>query len=259
MNENTQLAVQKKTVLDLISSDDFKSRIAAIMPKSAVDRYVRMTISALHRVPALQKCSKESLFQCLYDLSAIGLEPDGRCAHLIPFGDKCTLIIDYKGLVELAMRSGEVASIHADVVCENDVFEYDMGQIRAHKIDFKKPRGPMYAAYCKVGLRNADEPKCEVMTKEDVDSIRKRSKASGSGPWVTDYNEMAKKTVFRRASKWLPLSPELREKIENDDHNLEPPAARLAEPIFVNGVVVKEEPTGLTEEDKVALELEIGK
>ena len=60
---------------------------------------------------------------------------------------------------------------------------------------------------------------CDVMTKGEIDAIRKRSRASGSGPWVTDYNEMAKKTVFRRLSKWLPLSAEIREVVEADDEH----------------------------------------
>ncbi len=223
----------KKTISDLIVSDDFKSKLALSLPKHLTpDRFARVALTAIHRTPKLMECTRESLFQCLYDLSAMGLEPDGRRAHLIPYKDKCTLIIDYKGLVELAMRSGEVSSIHADVVCENDIFEYDQGQIKQHKIDFKKPRGEMYATYCKIGLRNADDPKCEVMTKEEVEAIRKRSRAGENGPWITDFNEMAKKTVFRRASKWIPLSPELRDSLEKDDSLPDAGTERLARPIF---------------------------
>jgi recombinational DNA repair protein RecT len=59
------------------------------------------------------------------------------------------------------------------------------------------------------------------MAKEEVDAIRKRSRSGASGPWVTDYNEMSKKTVFRRLSKWLPLSPEVRDAAENDDDVIE--------------------------------------
>ncbi len=58
------------------------------------------------------------------------------------------------------------------------------------------------------------------MSIEDVEKIRSRSRSGNSGPWVTDFDEMAKKTVFRRHSKWLPLSPELRDKIEKDDEPL---------------------------------------
>lgn len=245
MNETTtaiQTVEVKKTILDLIQSDDFKNKVAIGLPAHMKpDRFARIALMALHRAPKLQQCTRESLFQCLYDLSSMGLEPDGRRAHLIPYGDKCTLVVDYKGLVELAMRSGEVASIHADVVCENDAFEYNLGQIVTHKIDFKKPRGEMYAVYAMIGLRNADEPKCEVMTKEEVEAIRKRSKAGSSGPWVSDFNEMAKKTVFRRASKWITLSPELREKLEKDDEPIDAGTERIAKPIFGTQKTVEED------------------
>jgi recombination protein RecT len=62
--------------------------------------------------------------------------------------------------------------------------------------------------------------KHEVMTRDEIDSIRKRSKSGSSGPWVTDFAEMAKKTVFRRASKWIPLSSEIRDAYERDDDSL---------------------------------------
>jgi len=116
----------------------------------------------------------------------------------------------------LAMRSGQVATIHADVVCEEDVFDVDRGAIVAHKIDYRKPRGAVFAAYSIVRFKDGAE-KSEVMTREEVEAVRSRSRAGKSGPWVTDWNEMAKKTVFRRLSKWLPLSAEIRDVVEADD------------------------------------------
>lgn len=233
--ENTQIqttAEKPKTIRDLIASDKFKDQVSLALPKHCTpDRFARVALTALNRTPKLAECTQQSLLQCLMDLSALGLEPDGRRAHLIPYGDKATLVIDYKGLVELAIRSGEISTIHADVVCENDVFVFNMGRIEKHEIDFKKPRGNMYAAYSHVVMKDGSV-KDEVMGKEDIDAIRKRSRSANSGPWVTDYNEMAKKTSFRRCSKWLPLSAELREKIEKDDEplNVTPDAAR-SEPL----------------------------
>lgn len=221
-----------KTIRDLIASDRFKEQVALALPAHCTaDRFARIALTALNRTPKLAECTQQSLLQCLMDLSALGLEPDGRRAHLIPYGDKATLVIDYKGLVELAIRSGEISTIHADVVCEGDAFVYNMGKIEKHEVDFKKGRGAMYAAYAHVVMKDGSV-KDEVMSKEEVDGIRKRSRAANSGPWVTDYNEMAKKTAFRRCSKWLPLSPELRERIEKDDEpvNVTPEPAR-AEPI----------------------------
>ncbi len=156
--------------------------------------------------------------KCLLDLSAFGLEPDGRRAHLIPYKDQCTLVIDWKGLAELAMRSGIIAKLHADIVCENDEFEFNLGEVKCHKIDFRKPRGEMYAAYALAQTKTGEVFAC-VLSKDEVDSVRKRSRAGTSGPWVSDYNEMAKKTAFRRLSKWLPLSAEFRDAQEREEED----------------------------------------
>lgn len=153
---------------------------------------------------------------CLIDCSSLGLEPDGRKAHLIPYGDKCTLIVDYRGLVALARRSGEIADIHADIVCKNDKFEYSFGSdSRLEHRPNIEDRGPVIAAYSFVRLKDGSSS-YEVMNVKEIDAIKKRSKASTSGPWVTDWAEMAKKTVFRRHSKWLPMSSEFQEAIDKD-------------------------------------------
>ena len=162
--------------------------------------------------------------KALLDLSTFGLEPDGRRAHLIPFGDEVQLIIDYKGLVELIRRSGDVSYIHADVVCENDHFEFQFGSGAklVHKPKLSG-RGKVYCAYSFIRLKDGSED-YDVMSIEEIDRIRERSKAKNNGPWVTDYNEMAKKTVFRRHSKWQNWSPEVQSAIEYDDERTEIPA-----------------------------------
>ena len=213
----------KKTIKDLLNSEEFKQQIANALPKHLTpERFARVALTAINRTPKLAECTQTSLFQCLLDLSAMGLEPDGRRAHLIPFRNNrtntttCTLLLDYKGIVELAQRSGVISNIHADSVCENDEFEYDRGVVVKHKIDFKKDRGEAYAYYCIVRFKDGTE-KAEVMSVEDVEAIRRRSKSANDGPWVTDFSEMAKKTVFKRVSKWITLSPEIRENIEKAD------------------------------------------
>lgn len=219
----TKVAVKENTIKSILNSEGFKSAIASIIPKHiTAERMARTGIMALTKTPKLATCTKESFINCMMTLSQLGLEPDGRRAHLIPYENRnagtceCTLIVDYKGFVDLVYRSGSVSNIHADIVCENDTFEYDMGEIKTHKIDFKKPRGSMYAVYCRVTMKDGTS-KCEVMSKDDVDAIRKRSRAGSSGPWVSDYNEMAKKTVFKRCFKWLPIATEIKDAIEEDD------------------------------------------
>jgi recombination protein RecT len=206
-----------KSLKQLLMSDAIKRQLAVALPKHmSADRMARVALTALLRVPKLAQCTQASFMECLLTCSQLGLEPDGRLAHLIPYKDVCTLIIDYKGLVALARRSGNVATIHADVVCENDEFDYNAGELKCHRVDFRRDRGAMYAVYAKVRMKDGTE-QCEVMSRAEVESVRNRSRAGKNGPWVTDFNEMAKKTAFRRLSKWLELSPEYRDALSVDD------------------------------------------
>jgi recombination protein RecT len=211
------------TLRDKLNNPAQLQEIARALPKHmSADRMARVVLTQMSKTPKLSECEPASFFQCLMTLSQWGLEPDGRHAHLIPFENRkrgvveCQLIIDYKGFVQLALRTGNIASIHCDSVCENDEFDYDCGEVLRHKIDFRKPRGEAYAFVCIIKMKDGSK-KCEVMTRNEVDAIRKRSRSGQSGPWVTDYNEMAKKTVFRRASKWIELSSEIRDAFDNDD------------------------------------------
>lgn len=209
--------IANMSIQQLLRTDLIKSRVAEVMPAHLKpERFLRIALAALTKTPKLADCTQASFMTCLLNLSAAGLEPDGRRAHLIPYGKECTLIIDYKGLAELAMRSGVIANLHADVVCESDDFEYDSGRVVRHKIDFRKPRGPAYAAYAICRFKDGTE-KAECMTRDEIEVIRKRSRAGSSGPWVSDWTEMAKKTAFRRLSKWLPLSAEFREAAEREE------------------------------------------
>ena len=204
------------------------------------ERFSRIAITALTRTPKLAECTEASLMRCLLDLSALGLEPDGRRAHLIPYKDQCTLVIDWKGLAELAMRSGIIAKLHADVVCENDVFEFNLGEVSRHVIDFRRPRGEPYAAYA-LAVTKDGATFCVVMTRDEIEKIRDNSqgykaavKYQKDSPWTTNEGEMWKKTAFRRLSKWLPLSPEFRDALDKDDDRIErdvtPTPAQLPSP-----------------------------
>jgi recombination protein RecT len=210
-------AAKPATIRTRLESPDFAAAVAKALPKHLTpERFIRVAITTMTKTPKLAQCDQASFFGALLTLSQFGLEPDGRRAHLIPYGTTCQLVIDYKGLVEMAMRSGQVASIHADKVCEHDQFRVNRGQVEQHEIDYRKPRGAAYAYYALIIFKDGAQ-KSEVMTREEVDAIRKRSRAGTNGPWVTDYDEMAKKTVFKRASKWLPLSADVIDLMEKDD------------------------------------------
>lgn len=207
---------KKDDIKSLISSDTMREQFARALPRHLTpERFARIAITAITRTPKLADCTPASVMRCLLDLSAMGLEPDGRRAHLIPYGQECTLIIDYKGLVELIRRSGDVAALRAETVCENDQFEWVNGAID-HRVDWRADRGQVQAVYAIAKLASGEEQSA-VMTRQEVEAIRRRSRAGNSGPWVTDWPEMAKKTVVRRLAKMLPLAFEVAQHVERDD------------------------------------------
>ena len=219
MSQN-QLTESKNKLKSLIQSDNFRAELGKTLPRHlSPDRFARIAITALTRTPKLAECTQASLFKCLLDLSSAGLEPDGRRAHLIPYGKECTLVIDYKGLVELIRRSGDVTSVRAETVCENDEFDWVNGEV-THRVNWRQPRGKIQAVYAEARMKSG-EIQTATMTVDEVEAIRKRSQASNSGPWVTDWGEMAKKTAVRRLSKMLPLASEVSEAIDRVDQPLE--------------------------------------
>jgi recombination protein RecT len=233
----TEIATRPATIMSLISSDQYKKQFAAALPRHlSADRFVRVAMTALTRQPALKDCDQGSFMLALLSLSALGLEPDGRRAHLIPFKNnqkgitEVQLIVDYKGLAELVRRSGEVSDLHADVVYEGDEFSYcyGTGSHLKHKPALKG-RGEIIASYSYVRLKDGSDS-FDVLPLDDVTKVRDSSQGYKSAikygkthPWTEHFGEMAKKTAFRRHSKWLPLSPELREKLEKDDEDLQMP------------------------------------
>lgn len=225
-----------------ITIERMKDQWARVLPKICTpERFARMALSCIRKNKVLSEAlttadGKASVLSCLMSCAELGIEPDGRRAHLIPFknskgGYEITLIIDYKGIAELAMRSGLVSNIHADKICDKDMFEVNKGRIIHHVPNYKEPRGEAYAYYANVTFKDGSE-KSEIMTLDEVTAISKRSKAvqnydkrkkageyASETPWQTDFDEMAKKTVFKRLGKWIPLSPELRDAIEKDDED----------------------------------------
>jgi recombination protein RecT len=241
-----RIAKQPGTVRDVLRGERFLRELAATKLVTP-ERFVRIALTTMMRIPELADCSRESLFQCLLDLSSYGLEPDGRRAHLIPFRNRkmckcghrqdshrgqdctlcdcrerrelleCTLIIDYKGLAELVRRSGDVSYMHADVVYEGDEWDASFGTNAhlVHKMGAVRGGKPLWY-YSFVRFKDGTED-FRILRPADVEKVRRRSKSPDVGPWQTDYDAMGIKTAFRQHAKWLPLSPEVRDKIERED------------------------------------------
>lgn len=253
MTTTTEVA-KRDEVGGLIES--MQGQWAKVLPRVCTpERFARMALSCIRKNPTLQTAiatpqGKTSILAAFMTCAELGIETDGRRAHLIPFkngkgGYDITLIIDYKGVAELVMRSGLVSNIHADKVCENDVFEVNKGRIEKHVPDYKKPRGKAYAYYCNILFKDGSE-KCEIMTLDEIEKISQRSKAvqnynrktkdgewAAETPWQTDFDEMAKKTVFKRCSKWVPLSPEVRDAIAKDDEEFEDHKEAIPVPVEI--------------------------
>lgn len=215
----TALARPQPTIRDLI--EQAKPKLAQVLPKHlSVDRLVRVTIACIVKTPALQKCTQASLLNSIMTAAQLGVEPTGvlGSAYLVPYGTECTLIVGYRGLIDLARRSGQIESIEAHVVHANDRFRchYGLDPKLEHEPAWEGEPGAVKAAYAVAKLKDGGR-QIEVMTKAQIDAIRSRSKAGKSGPWQDHYEEMARKTVVRRICKYLPLTPELSDALALDD------------------------------------------
>lgn len=186
----------------------------------SADRLMRVAMTSVQKTPQLLECTPHSLIGAVMQAAQLGLEPDGLLgqAYLVPYKNTVTLIPGYKGLLQLARRSGEISTIMAHVVHEADTFDFCYGlepQLRHVPSSDDNP-GPVIAVYAVARLKDGGT-QFEVMWRRQVEEIRKRSKAGNSGPWVTDWDEMAKKTALRRLCKLLPASIELQAAVSLDE------------------------------------------
>lgn len=193
-----------------------KSSFQALLPKGmSSDWFFSEVRVALARAPGLALCEEISVFDALTTCAQLGLSPSGRLgsAYLIPYKTKCTLVVGYKGYVDLAYRSGDVVGFHAQVVYDGDEFEWEEGlepRLRHVRSEDATPgQTPMRAVYAVGSLRGGYKT-FVVMTAKEVERIRARSPgaAQTSSPWHSDTAEMWKKTAVRRLIKMLPLSPQ---------------------------------------------------
>lgn len=225
-SEEIQQRGSVKDIRSYLETAAVQEQLAKVLPSHlTAERFARVALTAMTKTPRLLECTRESLLRCLMDCSAVGLEPNGREAHLIPHRNnkqgtvECTLIFDFKGLITLARRTGKIDIFRSELVCANDDFDWQNGIVQ-HRINFREKRGNVFAAYSHVRFTSGADD-YEVMTLEEIESIRKRSRSGDSGPWVSDFNEMAKKTVIRRHVKRLEISPELTDALEKDDDRVE--------------------------------------
>jgi recombination protein RecT len=211
-------AVQPKNTIELVRSQSLQEQVAKALPNADdASRFMRCVITACNKNPKLWDCTPASVASVILQAAQWGLMPDGHHAHLIPYGNDATLQFDYKGILALVMRSGEVAHIHADIVCQNDKYRFNLGKVEEHVVDLSKDRGEAYAVYAMVRFKDGETAAIQ-MSKAEVEAIRKASRSGSSGPWATYPMEMWKKTAFKRLAKWLPRLPrDVQEAIHKDN------------------------------------------
>jgi recombination protein RecT len=264
MAEQQAITVKKRLeeLRDLI--ERFKPQLAQVAAQHlSPERLMALTLSAASRNQKLALCTGQSVLKGMMDAAQLGLEIGGPLAGgwLVPYENRKTgkleaqWITGYQGLIDLARRSAMVDSISAGVVREGDRFTFsidEMGPHILHKPDLEGD-GPLRAVYAVARLKGTVIPQVEVMTKKQIDGIRTRSRAKDSGPWVSDYDEMARKTVVRRLIKYLPKSAELAKAvaIEDQAETSEPEI----DPIDLDPDYEVEQPKTQTEKVKEELQL----
>ena len=255
-NGTTAVAEKKqKTIFDVIQAG--AKQFATALPKHInSDRFVRIAITTIRQNPKLAQCNQESLLGALMVSAQLGLEPGvlGQC-YLIPYGRECQFQIGYKGMIELLRRSGQLKDIYAYSVYENDEFEMTYGLDRdlKHKPNLQN-KGNFIGCYCVAVLKD-DARAFEYMTKEEIEAHGKKfSKTYGNGPWKTDFEAMAHKTVVKKMLKWLPLSVEFLEMANKDEKTFKIADEKIGETeeiiVLDDGMVVNGETGEILEEPK---------
>lgn len=202
-----------------------EGEIAKALPSVITpERFTRITLSALSTNKQLAQTTPQSFLGAMMTAAQLGLEPNTPLgqAYLIPFHNhgtlECQFQLGYKGLIDLAYRSGEVSIIQAQVVYENDEFEYSFGL--EPKLSHKPASGERGApVFIYAMFRTKDGGfGYDVMSVEDVRAhAKKYSKAYGNGPWQTNFEEMAKKTVLKRVLKYAPLKSDFVRAVAQDE------------------------------------------
>ncbi|MEC0231249.1 recombinase RecT [Paenibacillus alba] len=223
-----------KTVFDIIQSME-KEFKRALPDQVGVQRFVRVAITIVRTNPKLMACDGMSIVAALMQSAQLGLEPNTPLgqSYLIPYKnkrvingketyiDEAQFQIGYKGLITLALRTGEYKAIYAHEVYANDDFKYTYGLDKdLHHIPADEPIGEPIKYYAVYHLKNGGYD-FVVWSKTRIDfHAKKYSQAVKKGwtsPWTTDYDMQAKKTVLKEVLKYAPKSIEFAQQLAADE------------------------------------------
>lgn len=203
-----------------------KGEIAKALPSVMTpERFTRIVTSAISTTPQLAQTTPQSFLGAMMTAAQLGLEPNTPLgqAYLLPYKNhgklECQFQLGYKGLIDLAYRSGQVTIIQAHEVRENDEFSYSFGlEPTLHHVPARGDRGNVICYYAMFRTKDGGFG-FEVMSREDVEAhARQYSKSYGNGysPWSTNFDEMAKKTVLKKCLKYAPLKSDFVRAVASD-------------------------------------------
>ena len=219
----------RETVRHLLESN--KQAIGMSLPRGFdADRFRRLLLTAANTNPDLFTCDPTSFLAAGVQAAQLGLEPnDARgLAYLIPYKDKrrgkiVQLILGYRGLMDLARRSGMVSSINAFPVFDGDEFHYELGlEPTLTHVPGDHDEDPTKLTHVYAVAKINGDPQFVVMTRKQIDKARNSSSSGRSdySPWATHYVEMALKTSLRRLCKFLPQTVEVATAMANEERPL---------------------------------------
>ena len=218
--EQKTFSIEKKDpIYDMLTK--YQQAIKSVLPSHLKpERMLRVAHTMIYRVPKLKECTPVSLINAVIDISMKGLEI-GSTAHIIPFKREATVIYDYKGLIELAHRSGQINSFPFKPVYQNDFFDVMEGTDRWIKhVPAKSDRGKLAAAYAVANFKHGGFD-FEVVYPVDIEAIKKRAPGANysDSPWNQPDLEwtMWCKTAVRRLAKRIPQSPELQSAVQMEE------------------------------------------
>lgn len=197
--------------------------IQRALPKHLdADRIARIAMTAVRTTPKLLECDQMSFIAAIMQSAQLGVEPNTGLgqAYLIPYGKQVQFQLGYKGLIDLAVRSGQYKAIYAHEVYESDEFEFHYGLTKdlIHK-PASIPTGEPIGYYAVYHLQNGGYD-FVYWTRERIDMhAQKFSQAVQKGwtsPWKTNFDAMAKKTVLKEVLKYAPKSIEFQKSVEAD-------------------------------------------
>lgn len=227
-----------------------RQQLTAMAPQFAMalpshikpEKLQRVVMTVAQQDPKLLEADRRSLLGACMKCAADGLVPDGREAALVLFNNRVQYMPMMMGLLKRSRNTGDVAGIVAQVVYENDEFvqtpdDFDK-PIRHTPPRLGQPRGKPIGAYALAKLKDGTIVS-EVMDLAQIEKVRKVSRAGTRGPWVDWWDEMARKTVFRRLAKWLPMDAEDADRFEQiarrDDALGQPQGDADAAPAWIEG------------------------